>query len=197
MVAALLLVMAVLPAEYGLDPTGAGEILGLTALASDDAEPISALTDHLDTYRVEPDRAAAARGTATNAVGLPSLHGETLRFELGPFESVEYKYRLAAGDSLIYRWHSTAVVLVNFHSEPDDAAAVRTPTDETAVSFNQGRSQANYGAYVAPFDGIHGWFWQNRGTEPLVIELQTQGFFSAAVDYRGGFPFEKTFTPKR
>lgn len=197
MVAALLLVMAVLPAEYGLDPTGVGQALGLTALASEDAEPIGALTDHLDAYRIEPDRTAAVPGTAANAVEVPSLHGETLRFELGPFESVEYKYRLAAGDSLLYRWHSTAVVLVNFHSEPDNADAAQTPAGETAVSFNQGRSRANYGAYVAPFDGIHGWFWQNRGAEALVIELQTHGFFRAAVDYRGGFPFEKTFAPTR
>ncbi|MFK7912975.1 MAG: hypothetical protein AB8B93_03600 [Pseudomonadales bacterium] len=178
-VAATVLVVAILPAEYGIDPTGAGQVLGLTALAASDEPAFGALSDHLDNPNL------------TNAVA-PPMRRETLRFELGPFESVEYKYQLRQGDSLLYRWHSSGQVLVNFHSEPDQPTAAAQASGENAVSFNQGRSQANYGAYVAPFDGIHGWFWQNRGTSAITIELQTSSFAELAIDYRGGFPFEKT-----
>lgn len=177
-VAAVLLLVAVLPAEYGLDPTGIGKRLGLIALADTNQVFFTALSDHLD-------------DAAPEAIDVPAMHQEVLRFELGPFESVEYKYRLREGDSLLYRWHSSGTVLVNFHSEPDTPAVSVPPGEDAAVSFNQGRTRANYGAYVAPFDGIHGWFWQNRSTSNVAIELQTSSFAELAIDYRGGFGFQK------
>jgi hypothetical protein len=29
---------------------------------------------------------------------------------------------------------------------------------------------------VAPFDGSHGWYWQNRGTGPIIVEIEVSGF---------------------
>ena len=31
------------------------------------------------------------------------------------------------------------------------------------------------GVLVAAFDGMHGWFWQNRGTAPVTLALRTSG----------------------
>ena len=36
------------------------------------------------------------------------------------------------------------------------------------------------GSYVAPFTGIHGWYWENPGTEELIITLSTAGFYRDA-----------------
>ena len=27
-----------------------------------------------------------------------------------------------------------------------------------------------------PFDGSHGWYWQNRGTEPVTVDIQVAGY---------------------
>ena len=51
------------------------------------------------------------KGMAGYSVGAlskqPQTYVEDLReFELAPFESVEYKYRLAAGQSMVFAWQA-------------------------------------------------------------------------------------------
>jgi hypothetical protein len=33
------------------------------------------------------------------------------------------------------------------------------------------------GSFVAPFDGIHGWFWRNHSDKPVTIKVKISGFF--------------------
>ncbi len=144
----------VLPAEFGRDPLGTGAALGLTGLAG--APP-----------------AAVQRTEA-------ALQQDARAFELAPFESVEFKYDLAAGDGLVYAWRATGEVVFDFHAEPEGAAP------DAAESFAQGRGAADAGTYVAAFPGIHGWFWENRGARTVTVELRTAGFASGATQYHDG-----------
>ena len=144
----------VLPAELGVDPTGIGRALGLTGLA-------------------EPPSRAVRQTSAPLVV-------DGRRFELVPFESVEFKYRLAAGDALVYAWTATGEVVFDLHAEPADA------TPGVAESFAQGRAGKDSGAYVAAFAGVHGWFWENRGYETVAVALQVAGFPTAATHYYDG-----------
>ena len=144
----------VLPAEFGVDPTGIGGALGLTGLAGAPAA---------DVYRTETALVEDAR-----------------RFELAPFESIELKYDLVAGDGLVYAWTASGEVFFDLHAEPADAEP------GTAESFAQGRGLADSGTYVAPFDGIHGWFWENRGASALVVSLRAAGFATGATRYFDG-----------
>ena len=161
--AALALVVLVLPAEYGVDPLGTGAALGLLALA----EP-------------EVNAMEAASG---------SYVPDAVSFELQPFESVEYKYRLEEGESLVFSWTATGEVVAELHAEPDGAP------DGFAESFDKSRAAAHHGSYRAPFPGWHGWFWENRGVDPVTVTLQTAGFFSAARTYGGGRVREEEITP--
>jgi hypothetical protein len=34
-----------------------------------------------------------------------------------------------------------------------------------------------HGTFIAPSTGIHGWFWENIGTEPVTIKLVSSGFY--------------------
>ncbi len=149
--AAAALILFVLPAEYGIDPTGAGEAMGIRGMAG---YSVSAVLPQAQAY-VE-DRVA---------------------FELGPFESVEYKYRMEAGAAMLYAWQAEHEVVFDFHSEEDG----RDPED--AVSFAVGRSASEFGAYVAPYAGIHGWFWENRGAQTVVVKLSSSGFFSTSTTF--------------
>jgi hypothetical protein len=151
-VAAIILVVAVLPAEYGIDPLGTGRLLGLTDLAGASAGAIT--------------RQDAAYKT------------NTASFELGPYEFVEFKYRLEQGATMIYSWSATGPVIYDFHSEPDGAPA------GYAESFDKAQTPAAHGSYKAPFSGIHGWFWENPGTKVVTITLTTAGFYSTAQEFR-------------
>jgi len=159
LVAAGALVAFVLPAEYGIDPLGTGAALGLTALS----EPG---LDALD----------AAPGAYT---------AETVTFELQPFESVEYKYRLETGAALVFSWQATGEVVAELHAEPDGAP------EGFAESFDRTRAAESHGSYRASFPGWHGWFWENRGIDAVTVSLESAGFFTAARTYRGGHVWEE------
>lgn len=153
-VATAAFVTFVLPAEFGTDPTGVGGLLGLTALGGRPAEDLSRTNGHL----VQDFR----------------------EFQLAPFESVELKYDLVAGDGLVYAWNATGEVVFDFHAEPEGAEP------GVAESFAQGRDIADAGTYVARFNGIHGWFWENREARSVTVRLRTTGFATGATRYHDG-----------
>lgn len=153
-IATIVLVVFVLPAEYGMDPLGSGAALGLADLADAGS---STLTAEDEEYSLN-----------------------SVAFVLGPFESVEYKYRIEEGGAMVYSWQATGTLLYDMHSEPDGAPA------GYAESFDKQRSDAANGTYIAPFSGIHGWFWENRGMEDVTVELFSAGFYSGATEFRGG-----------
>jgi hypothetical protein len=164
-VAASALLAFVLPAEYGVDPLGTGRLTGLLALAEPPSE---------------------AFGEAPGAY-VP----DSVSFELAPFESVEYKYRLEAGGALVFQWRATGEVVAELHAEPDGAP------EGFAESFDKRRADAAGGSYRASFPGWHGWFWENRGADPVRVTLNAAGFFAAARTYGGGRMLEETKGPGR
>ena len=95
--ASVVFVALVLPAEFGIDPTGVGRALGLTGLSG----------------------AEARRGHEPVAGALVIDRRD---FELAPFESVELKYDLEAGRGIVYSWTASAEVVFDLHGEPADAA---------------------------------------------------------------------------
>lgn len=121
----------------------------------------------------------ANRGYAPSA---GTLIEDVREFELAPFESVELKYDLEAGRGLVYSWAASGAVVFDLHGEPAGAAA------GYAESVAQGRAEADSGLYQASFDGIHGWFWENRGAGTVVVRLRTAGFASGATLFVDGFP---------
>ena len=159
-IAVVVLVVAVLPAEYGIDPLGTGRALGLNALAGVNEAPPSAPP------AAEPQQAALAQDTYT--------------VELRPFEAVEYKYRLEQGRSLVYEWTTSAPVEWDFHGEPDGAPA------RYSESYEKGKSGSARGIFTAQKPGIHGWFWENQGEGRVTVTLKTSGFYSASTEFRDG-----------
>ncbi len=88
---------------------------------------------------------------------------DSAELALHPSEWVEYTYRIEEGESMLFSWEATAPVSYNFHSAPDGAPA------GYAESFDSQESDQRHGTYTAPFSGIHGWYWENRGTTELTI----------------------------
>lgn len=173
--AVIVLLAAVLPAEYGIDPLGTGKALGLTALAST-VEEESAAAGSLEAVRAGVN--TAQQGT---------LAADTFTVELRPFEGVEYKYRVEQGGSMVYSWIASGDVGFDFHGEPDGAPA------KYSESYGKGEARAGRGVFIAPAPGVHGWFWENTGSGRVTITLTTSGFYSASTEYRDGERRERTF----
>jgi hypothetical protein len=179
-VAGLVLVIAVLPAEYGIDPLGIGRRLGLTAM-SDVARRVDAL--------------AAERGAAGDG-GMQSIaprdrdfQSESVDFAIAPGEFVEYKYRLEKGEALLYSWKATGRVNLDIHAEPDGAPQGYAESYEKKDGVTEGA-----GTLTAPFSGIHGWYWQNQGNAEVTVTLASAGFYKLSHEFRPGAPARnKTF----
>ena len=48
---------------------------------------------------------------------------------------------------------------------------------ETSYKTERGVAKQS-GTLTAGFDGSHGWFWRNRGTQPVTIKLKVEGAYS-------------------
>jgi hypothetical protein len=176
--AGLILVMFILPAEFGVDPLGTGARVGLLDLGAT-GQQVKALEQ------------AAARGAGQAVIVVPQPGGfntETVEFKVAAREGMEYKYRLDKGEALLYSWKATGPVNVEFHAEPDGAPR------GYAQSYEKSRGSAASGTLTAPFPGIHGWFWENLGNQEITVTLTSSGFYNLSHEFRSGQPVKnKTF----
>ena len=169
-VAAIVLVIAVLPAEYGIDPLGAGKALGLAAMTPTDTvvegPPIA--TDAGLVPTVLAHKAAAYYPA--------EYRFDSREITLQPYDYLEYKYHLQMGAQMLFSWKASTPVMQEFHGEPDDGP------EGYFESYDKATRQGADGTLTAPYTGIHGWYWENTGGEPVTIRLTTAGFYNGALE---------------
>lgn len=148
LLAIALFLTTVLPAEFGIDPTGIGRVLGLNNLAGTEAEtePVTrAGTGDLAFRQDEVEIIVPANG------------------------GLEYKFFLAQHATLTYDWTSTAELYFDMHGEPDG------DTTGYFESYGAGTVSAMKGTTTTPFAGSHGWYWRNSTDEDATVSLTTLG----------------------
>jgi len=179
--AGIVLVIAVLPAEYGIDPTGAGRRLGLMDLfAAGGGEQ-------------------AAPGPATVTPGLagpvfPQIYEyrvDTREFTIEPGTGMEFKYELDKGATMLYSWKASGFVDYDFHTEPEGKPS------SASDSFDKGVAAQKRGAYTAPYNGIHGWYWENTSNRPVMVTLNTAGFYEEGRLFLPRTPAQTIEIPQR
>lgn len=174
LVAGLVLVIAILPAEYGVDPLGIGAKLGLTEL--------NATAESIERFQANA-AAGADSGQPTIVAKDRQFKQDTVDFRVAGGDFIEYKYRLEKGEALLFNWKASSAVNFDFHAEPDGAPRGFAESYEKG----DGASQAG-GTFTAPFSGIHGWYWQNPGSQDVTVTLTTAGFYTVAHEFRPGEP---------
>jgi hypothetical protein len=164
--ASVILMGAVLPAEYQIDPLGIGRATGLLQLAGPkEVEMALPATDAAN---------AVAHFYATE------LRTDTVEIPLAASgdadqgDNLEWKVRMKQGDTLVYSW-SVAAPAEEFYSDFHGETA---PTPEVnVVTYKKGTGIESHGSMVAPFDGIHGWYLQNQSQQPVTVRLKLSGFY--------------------
>ena len=156
--AGLILITTVLPAEFGIDPTGAGKALGLTRLnaAAQTAPPAA-----------PPGAAAAGLVKSTRP-----LRSDTMSVTLQPGEGAEIKAAMRKGETMVFSWEAEGgPVKSDMHGEPHNAKPNEFTTYWKVPSQSNGA-----GSFSAPFEGIHGWFWRNKNDKPVTVKVSVSGF---------------------
>jgi hypothetical protein len=162
-IAGVLLVTVVLPAEYGVDPTGLGRATGLYRAPAVEAAPL-------------PENSAGEGGTGTTTGSLfksPSPYrSDEMSITLAAGEGAEIKAEMQAGERMVFSWTASGGgVDVDMHGEAVDKAGGDR-------SYWTGEFETSgHGAFEAPMAGNHGWFWQNLNDDPVTITVRTSGFY--------------------
>ncbi|MHB1403381.1 MAG: transmembrane anchor protein [Thiobacillus sp.] len=186
-----LLIAVVLPAEYGIDPTGAGRVLRLTEMG--DIKQQLAAEAAADAAAAAPATlppATGAAGMATaNAAELPVMAAaaaapkgptqaaapkiawrDEIPLTLAPGEGTEIKLKMAEGAKAQYAWVVEGGA-VNFDTHGDAPGK--------SISYEKGRGvSSDAGVLEAAFTGNHGWYWRNRGQSNVKVILRTRGDYT-------------------
>jgi len=188
--AAVLLTIVVLPAEYGVDPTGVGRVLRLTEMG--EIKMRLAAEDAADAKAAVPAAIAPAAPVASTIAQAASILATTpssntaspasaaattaidwrdeFSFTLAPGEGTEIKMRMKEGEKAFYVWAVEGGV-VDYDTHGDDGGR--------SLSYVKGRAiAADQGELTAAFTGNHGWYWRNRGAVGVKLVLSTRGAYS-------------------
>lgn len=150
--AVVILVVAVLPAEYGIEPTGLGKRLGLTPLSLSAEQP--------------------ANVQAIVCSDMAEQWMDSVKITVPARSGLEYKFHLLKGARLEYSWSSDGVKLYfDFHGEP------KGDTSGYFKSYKEDTDIRSSGSLTAPFEGSHGWYWENKSQRPVTVLLQTRGAY--------------------
>jgi hypothetical protein len=160
--AAVILVAVVLPAEYGIDPTGFGARVGLLRPAA--GAPSLGL--------------ALPTGSKIPITKDPAPYRTdelTLTLDFG--EGKEIKASMHTGQRFVYSWTADGgEVDFDMHGEPFNAPK------EVFTSYwkDEDKTSAN-GSFEAPFDGKHGWYWENFNDKKVTIKLKISGYYDSVA----------------
>lgn len=165
-VATVLLFTAVLPGEYGYDPTGIGQLLGLKKMGEIKEklhhEGKADATAQADSPAPEPTSTPAAPSVASGPE-----RSDSIQVTLAQDEGTEVKLPMQKGAKVVYSWNVAGGV-VNHDTHADGKGQ--------SISYAKGRQvSGDSGTLTAAFDGKHGWFWRNRGTAPVTVTLRVRG----------------------
>lgn len=180
LVAAALLVTTVLPAEYGIDPTGIGRALGLTQMgeikqslatdaAAEKAAPPAPQFQAAAAPAVPAEKPAATPAPAKQETAPVAQH--TMTVKLKPGQGAEIKLTMRKDATVRYEW-TTEGGPVNYDTHGDPVNAPKN----FYHGYGKGRNTArDSGTLQAAFDGTHGWFWRNRTNSEVTVTLKTSG----------------------
>jgi hypothetical protein len=204
-VAVVLLVTVVMPSEYGKDPTGLGEMMGLKrmgeikiSLAKEAAaEQIvgtmnaeTNISEINNTQTINPQDTLATvaivsiQAAAENVTPAPAkesvnaaVQNHEMTFSLAPDEGTEVKVTMTKGATVTYVWQT---------DEGKSNFDVHGDSKKLEISYHpyyKGTDSKREGTLEAAFDGSHGWFWRNRTKKNLTITIKTSGEYTDIKRY--------------
>lgn len=166
--AVVLLVAVVLPAEYGVDPTGIGRVLRMTEMG--DIKQQLAAEAEADAAQPPAATVAATLEAPAQAAAPQVDWRDEMPFTLSPGEGTEIKLKMVEGAKAQYAWVVEGGE-VNFDTHGDAPGK--------SISYEKGRGVASEeGVLEAAFTGNHGWFWRNRGQTNVKVILRTRGDYT-------------------
>ena len=165
-VASFLLLLVILPAEYGVDPTGVGHALGLKKMGE--------IKKSLEKEALTEPEILKDNLTKNQKVKSEIFEEkqDIMEVEIASGEAIEIKLEMKKGTVVKYQW-TTINGGLNFDLHGDGYKGTHK-----SATYKKGKMVASdKGELVAEFDGYHGWFWRNRNDATVKVLLEVTGDF--------------------
>lgn len=108
----------------------------------------------------------------------PGYRQDTLDVEVPPGPGLEVKLAMDEGAAMVYTWvaeglDDPSLLVSEFHGHTE-----REPGEPgTLMFYRKATGDREHGSLVAPFDGIHGWYYRNDSDVPVVVRITVAGFY--------------------
>lgn len=163
--AAAILVLFVMPAEYGIDLTGVGRLTGIAGMGAGSQAAETAPAETVVAGPITPTKAAIIRDG--------DMRSDEMTLTLAPHSGQEVKAHMNAGQSYVFEWSAKGgPVKADMHGEKTNAAE-----GEFTSYWEEKQMTGGKGSFTAPFDGTHGWYFRNKGETPVTVTVKTTGFY--------------------
>ncbi|PHR71411.1 MAG: hypothetical protein COA67_06825 [Lutibacter sp.] len=177
----VVLITAVLPAEYGIDPLGTGKFFGFTKLYQGNKQ-----IEKNDTYsRLNFKKIKMEKIGSPTSVPKPSEadnpspevqyleREDTIEVIVPAKKGIEYKFKSLKYGSIKYEWSTDkGIVYIDFHGEVKQE---NQPKNVFYESYTLAYSNNMAGTLTAPFEGKHGWYFRNETNEDIVVTIRLNG----------------------
>ena len=178
--AIVILVTIILPAEYGVDPTRIGKMLGLAEMgeikvqlhaeAEADRQSESQQKEGSGDQSSLMNRIVSLFVRTASAKTTLAAWTDEISIALAPGKGVEVKLVMEKNATAEFTWIASGGV-VNYDLHGDGSGQ--------KISYKKGRAVPGHkGVLKAAFTGNHGWFWRNRDKQEVTVTLFVRGAYS-------------------
>jgi hypothetical protein len=98
---------------------------------------------------------------------------------------IEYMIQMKSGDTVVYSWEVQNIsnpqsFLTEFHGHTEPVGG-----RGDLMFYQKAAGSKAGGSLIAPWNGIHGWYWQNKSEGPVVVRLRMAGFYELVAGQTG------------
>lgn len=180
-IGAIVLLTAVLPTEYGLDPLGTGKLFGFSKLYQgnekiENNETYSSLNfKKIKIEKLGSPLSVHKPSEADNPPPEVQYHQreDTIEVVVPAEKGIEYKFKSLKYGSTKYEWVTDkGIVYIDFHGEVKQE---NPPKNVFYESYTLAYSNNMAGTLTAPFEGKHGWYFRNETKEDIIVTIRLNG----------------------
>ncbi len=177
----IVLVTAVLPAEYNIDPLGTGKLFGFSRLYMESsAEAGTSEINQLNFKKLKLEEIGSG-----SEIPVPvqvydpppaeqfAEREDSITVIVPAEKGIEYKFKSLKYGSTKYEWSTNGSILYSdLHGE---IIMENPPEKEFYESYTEAYSNNMTGTLTAPFEGKHGWYFRNKTKEDVAVAIRLKG----------------------
>lgn len=176
----IVLLVAVLPAEYGIDLLGTGKLFGFSKLHNKEVEMNKTSTTGLNFKKITLNDVGSSTDIlkpieANNPPPKQQFlkREDVIKVIVPAKKGIEYKVKMLKYGSMKYEWSTTdQIIFTDFHGEVKQD---NPPKDVFYESYTVAYSNNMGGTLTAPFEGKHGWYFKNLIDNDVVVVIKLKG----------------------